>query len=68
MSNEKNVMKALAVRNQVMKVEALMYSADKMIDEFETTVGAREELERFLNLFYMAVDATKELKDIAEGL
>ena len=48
-----------------MKVHALMYAADKIADEFNAT---KEELERFLNLFYIAVDAAKELCVMAEGL
>ena len=58
-------MKTLEVRNQAMKVHALMYAADKIADEFNAT---KEELERFLNLFYIAVDAAKELCVMAEGL
>lgn len=68
MSTEKNVMKTLEVRNQAMKVHALMYAADKIVDEFETTKETKEELERFLNLFYIAVDAAKELSVMADGL
>lgn len=68
MNTEKNVLKTMEVRNQAVKVESLLYAADKMVEEFEVTKETKEELERFLSLFYMAVDAAVELKDMVEGL
>ena len=68
MSNEKNVTKTLQLRNQAIKVKSLLYAADKIVEEFHATKETKPELERFLNLFYMAVDAAAELKDMAEEM
>ena len=39
-----------------------------MADHFEATQETKEEHERFLTLFYMAVDTVKELKPLMEVL
>ena len=48
--------------------KSLLYAADKIVEEFHATKETKPELERFLNLFYMAVDAAAELKDMAEEM
>lgn len=66
MSNIKS--KSFEIRTQIGKVESLMYSADMLADHIVAAGEKREEIERFLTLFYMAVDATKELKAMTEDL
>ncbi len=68
MNTEKNTVKMIEVRNQAVKVESLLYVADKLVEEFSVTKETKDELERFLSLFYMAVDAAAELKEMAEGM
>lgn len=66
MSNLKN--KSFEIRTQVNNVESLMFAADMLADHISVTGEKREEVDRFLALFYMAVDATRELKAMTEDL
>lgn len=66
MSNLKN--KSFEIRTQIGKVESLMFAADMLADHISATGEKREEIDRFLTLFYMAVDATRELKAMTEDL
>ena len=66
MSNLKN--KSFEIRTQVSNVESLMFAADMLADHISATGEKREEVDRFLALFYMAVDATRELKAMTEDL
>lgn len=66
MSNLKN--KSFEIRAQVNNVESLMFAAGMLADHISATGEKREEVDRFLALFYMAVDATRELKAMTEDL
>lgn len=62
------IKKINSIHSQLAKLNALLLAADDMADHFEATQETKEEHERFLTLFYMAVDTVKELKPLMEVL
>lgn len=57
-----------AIFEQTNKVSALILAADSLADYITADGEKKEEINRFLTLFYMAVDATAELKTMTEDL
>lgn len=57
-----------AIFDQTNKVNALILAADNLADYITADGEKKAEIERFLTLFYMAVDAAAELKAMTEDL
>lgn len=62
------IKKRNAIFAQASKVNALILAADDLAEYVRATGEKKDEADRFLTLFYMAVDATKELKAMTEDL